>query len=349
MTFYEKWCGLRSELEYMALDITSVSSYSEFIGDIEWGYNRDNEQLPQINVCMLLGEKSRLPVFQTTYSGSVKDVSTLKTTLQLATGLKLANISLVMDKGFSSKGNIDAMLDDEDGIRFLVATPLTMNFTKSQIEFEKSSIDSPDKTIVIGDDIVRGATNKRPWNDKHNIYAHAFFNAGHAYQMKNKLYGYTATLKQEALRNPENPKLVKDFEKYLIIRKNKKQALGYTVNFRYDAIEQRLQHSGWMVLISNHIAGASEALTVYRTKDVVEKGFFRMKNCLDLGRLRVHNDHRMQSKLFVGFIALIIMAHIHNIMSANKMYEHTSLKKVINRNSRQFSYHIFTERFLKLV
>ena len=50
MSFYEKWGELRSELEYLALDITSISSYSEFIGDVEWGYNRDNEQLPQINV-----------------------------------------------------------------------------------------------------------------------------------------------------------------------------------------------------------------------------------------------------------------------------------------------------------
>jgi transposase len=334
MAFYEKWGELRSELEYMALDITSISSYSEFIGDIEWGYNRDNEQLPQINVCMLLGEKSGLPVFQTTYSGSLKDVSTLKTTLQLATGLKLANISLVMDKGFSSKDNIDTMLDDEDGIRFLVATPLTMSFTKNRIECEKESIDSLDKTIVIGDDIVRGVANKCPWSDNHDVYTHAFFNAQHAYQVKNKLYGHVATLKQEALKNSENSKLASDFEKYLIIRKSKKSELGYTVNYRYDSIEKKLQHSGWMVLVSNHISIATEALMVYRAKDVVEKGFLRMKNCLDLGRLRVHSDHRMQSKLFVGFIALIIMAHIHNVMSANKMYEHTSLKKVIKSLER---------------
>ena len=107
---------------------------------------------------MLLGEKSGLPVFQTTYSGSIKDVSTLKTTLQLATSLKLSNISLVMDKSFSSKANIDAMLDDGDGIRFLAPTPLTMNFTKNLIEKEKWEIDQVEKTIVIGDDIVRGAS-----------------------------------------------------------------------------------------------------------------------------------------------------------------------------------------------
>jgi hypothetical protein len=153
MAFFEQWGEVRNERGYLALDITSISSYSEFIGDIEWGYNRDKERLAQINVCMLLGEQSGLPVFQTTYSGSLKDVSTLKTTLQLASGLKLNNLSLVMEKGFCSKNNIDAMLEDKEGIRFLIAMPFTMAFAKNQTDSERKGIDSVDNTIVIGDDI----------------------------------------------------------------------------------------------------------------------------------------------------------------------------------------------------
>jgi len=32
------------------------------------------------------------------------------------------------------------------------------------------------------------------------------------------------------------------------------------------------------------------------------------------GRLRVHSDEAMQNKIFVGFIALILLSHIHNVM-----------------------------------
>ena len=42
----------------------------------------------------------------------------------------------------------------------------------------------------------------------------------------------------------------------------------------------------------------------------------------------------MQSKLFVGFIALILMAHIHKVMSENEMYGHTTLKKMIKNLER---------------
>ncbi len=60
--FCGSWYAARNDVEYLALDITSESSYSELIEDAEWGCNRDHEQLPQANLCMMVGETSRLPV-----------------------------------------------------------------------------------------------------------------------------------------------------------------------------------------------------------------------------------------------------------------------------------------------
>jgi transposase len=331
MAFFEKWGEIRNEQECMALDITSISSYSEFIGDIEWGYNRDKERLAQINVCMLLGEQSRLPVFQTTYSGSLKDVSTLKATLQLASGIKLQNLSLVMDKGFCSKNNIDTMLEEQEGIHFLIAMPFTMTFTKNQADSERKDIDSADNTIVVGEDIIRGITKERSWSHKHSLFTHIFYNAELAYQTRNRLYGHVAKLKAEVLNDPGNPKHVGDIDKYLIVRKSEKSDLGYTVNIRNEVVENQLRFSGWLVIVSNHIDNAFEAIQIYRSKDVVEKGFLRMKNCLELGRLRVHSDSHMQNKLFIG---LIVMARIHKVMMDNHMYENITLKKLLKTLER---------------
>jgi transposase len=334
MVFFEKWGEIRNEQEYLALDITSISSYSEFIGDIEWGYNRDKERLAQINVCMLLGEQSRLPVFQTTYSGSLKDVSTLKATLQLVSGIKLQNLSLVMDKGFCSKNNIDTMFGDKEGIRFLIAMPFTMNFAKNQVDSERKDIDSVNNTIVVGEDIIRGITKERSWGRNYSLFTHIFYNAELAYQSRNRLYGHVAKLKAEVLKDPANHARTADTDKYLIVRKSEKNASGYTVNIRDEAIEKKLCLCGWLVIVSNHIDNASDAIQIYRSKDVVEKGFLRMKNCLDLGRLRVHSDSHMQNKLFIGFVALIVMAHIHKIMTDNDMYERMTLKKLLKTLER---------------
>jgi hypothetical protein len=47
--FYEKWAAKNLESEMLALDITSISSYSEQIDDVMWEYDRDKE-LPQENL-----------------------------------------------------------------------------------------------------------------------------------------------------------------------------------------------------------------------------------------------------------------------------------------------------------
>jgi hypothetical protein len=49
-SFFEEWIKRRSEDEYIAYDVTSISTYSQSIDIAEWGYNRDKERIPQINL-----------------------------------------------------------------------------------------------------------------------------------------------------------------------------------------------------------------------------------------------------------------------------------------------------------
>ncbi|MDO8685295.1 MAG: IS1634 family transposase [Clostridiales bacterium] len=346
MAFYREWGAYRCEHEYLALDITSVSSYSNLIEDVEWGYNRDGEDLPQVNLCMLLGEKSGLPVYQTIYSGSLKDVSTLKATLAQASGVSLNKLLLVMDKGFCSTININDMLEDSENIRFVIAAPFTLSFVKKQIQSEKKNIDCLQNTIVIGDDILRGVTKERSWGNKHIIFAHTFYNAVKAVKLRENLYAHVTLLKQEAEKEPKNPRYLVEFDRYLIIRKSEKNDLGYTVNIRQDVVEKELEHSGWLVLLSNNVSSPQEAISIYRTKDVVEKGFLRYKNCLDLGRLRIHSEKSMQNKVFVGFIGLILMAGIHKVMMDQGLYRSMTMKKMIKTLEKLRIQHINGNRIL---
>ena len=80
---------------------------------------------------------------------------------------------------------------------------------------------------------------------------------------------------------------------------------------------------------TNHLQVKGEAIRIYRDKDVVEKGFLRLKHNLGLGRLRVHSQQAMESKVFVGFIALILCSHIHRIMLENDLYKTMTMKDLI--------------------
>jgi transposase len=328
--FYIGWTGFRQEREYLALDITSVSSWSSLIDDVEWGYNRDKEDLPQINVCLLMGQQSRLPIFQTIYSGSLKDVSTLKTTLKQATCYVAddAPILLVMDKGFYSQKNVEALLNTEQKFQFIVSVPFTATFAKKQVESERKDIDDFTNMIVCGGDSVRGVHKQRKWYSR-NLHTHIFFNALKAAKQKEELYADVSILIEKAKADPADKKNQSGFKKYLSIRASAKTESGHTVNVKREVLEQELSHAGWLVLISSNVEDSKEALSIYRAKDVVEKGFYRLKNSIDLGRLRVHSQNNMQNKMFIGFIALILMSHMNKVMVDAVLYQKMTMKEML--------------------
>ena len=63
-------------------DITSLSSYSQNIGLLEYGYNRDALNLPQVNLSLIVDKDLGIPVMYEVYPGSIVDVSTLRNTIK---------------------------------------------------------------------------------------------------------------------------------------------------------------------------------------------------------------------------------------------------------------------------
>jgi transposase len=348
--FFSEWGKYRSEKEYLALDITSVSSYSELIDEVAWGYNRDGEKLPQVNLCMLLGEQSRLPVFQSLYNGSIKDVSTLTSTLSLAFHIQGHRLTLVMDKGFFSKTNVKNLLAGPLKSKFLLALPWTLSFAQEQVEREREGIDSPEKVILFGKEVLRGVSRRLDWPPMKGdppvpVYVHMYYNLTKADERKNSLYGYAAGLVKLAQKDSADKRYTAEFGKYLTIKKSGKTGKE-RVSIRHEVLRKELRHAGWMVLISNHVKDTAEALRIYRAKDVIEKGFLKLKNNLDLNRLRVHGDTTMRAKVFIDFIALIILSHIHNGMLEKGLYKTMTKLELIRHMEKLRVQYIKGDRIL---
>jgi transposase len=325
--FFAAWGACRSEREYLALDITSISSYSHFIDDLEWGYNRDGENLKQINLCLLSGETSRLPVFQAICQGSIRDVNTLKTTIEKACGIGKNRLTLVMDKGFFSRKNLDSLLEGPLKSKFLISVPFTLKAAVEAAARLKQTIDIPENTLE-DRDMLRGLTERCPWDDEHRLFMHVYFNSIKAAEAKNRVYGQVSKLLALARSDPENPDHADAFKRYLSIKKSKTTG-KVNVSVRHEAVEQELVHAGWMVLLTNQVKDAQEALRIYRARDAVEKGFLSCKQDLDLRRLRIHSDETMRAKIFVGFIALILKSAIHVVMQEKRLYRDMTMKELI--------------------
>jgi len=323
--FYQQWATRRSETEYLALDITSTSSYSELIEDVEWGYNRDGENLAQVNLCMLMGETSRLPIYQISYQGSLKDVSTLETTLEKFNAIiGDKEIRTVMDKGFYSNKNINKLF--ESNTRFMIAMPFSNALAKAQVLELAPSIDDFSNNIVIGDDTLRAVSQNHKWGEN-DIFVHSYYNPIKATISREKLYKKVSVMLDIATENPQKYESNIAFLKYLQIEKLDDDS--YEIKIRNEVLKQQNKHTGWLIVVSNHVVDAKEAIKIYRDKDVVEKGFLKIKNSLDLGRLRVHSDSAMQSKIFICFIALVLLSHIHNVMADKGLYKSYTLRQLL--------------------
>ena len=235
----------------------------------------------------------------------------------------------VMDKGFFSARNVNTMLSEQQSVDFVIAVPFNNKFAIEMVKSEGKDIDTLNNTIISGKDSLRAVTKHRRWNENHKVYAHVYYNARKAHGTREELYAHIATLKDEAVAKPEKYASNAEYAKYLIIRRSEKESSGYTVNLREDVATEELATAGWLVLISNFVTDAKEAIKIYREKDILEKGFQRLKNCLDLGRTRVHSEENMQSKVFVGFISLILLSGIHNVMVDKMLYRKMTMKKLI--------------------
>lgn len=367
--FYSQWYAERQCDEYIAIDITSESSYSQLIDSVEYGYNRDHEPLPQINHCMLIGEKERLPVMQSIFSGSIRDVSTLKlmiAEIKTLLGILVTTKTILSDKGFYSKENIDSLLGG--GMNFLIAMPFISDLSYSILDMARDEIEDPNNAITINGNTMMGICKELQWDEEHTIYAEIFYNPILAANAKAELYSKCTDLKPIVMDNPkpyydtllnesirEKMKKCKDPEEKNALEsqlrhvdpKEMKLKISEVRNlFKIEEItagseykvvtdkkltDKKLRSSGWLIILSSQKKEPSEVLSAYRDKDVVEKVFWRTKNSIDLNRLRVHGNDAMQAKMFIGFIASILMCYMNNVMSEKNLYKKYTMYEMVKK------------------
>ena len=76
---------------------------------------------------------------------------------------------------------------------------------------------------------------------------------------------------------------------------------------------------------------ALSGLRKYRMKDVVEKAFGNIKERLNLRRLLVSSERSLDGKLFVEFVALILLSYINKRMQEQKLYQSYTMQQLLDK------------------
>lgn len=322
LEFIYQWKNNKSENDYLYFDVTSISTYCENLPNAEFGYNRDNEFLPQINLGVLYGKNLNLPLSYNWYSGSLVDKSVLNFILNLYPSICEKNHTLVFDQGFFTKQNFKLLIDKK--CTFITSLPRQSNFFQDslleslKVEWDIFELD-PDTKLLQREFYTEYEGEK--------VKLFIFKDRDKA-KIEEDLICERVFLQQKELDYiNQSQKVYRKRSKFLEVDQNGNFELLYKLN--HDQIKISLKKTGHFILISNDLnLNCKEALEAYRKKDVIEKFFRNLKNDLDFSRLRSKQHDTTRGKLFISFIAMIIHLELRNKLKGNVITKALSFKEI---------------------
>lgn len=327
----------RLEEEYLAYDTTSISSYSQSMKQVKYGFNKDHDPLEQINLALLFGQRSRLPVSYRKLAGNISDVTTIRKLLHELRYLGIKKVKLVLDRGFYSEANINALYRHH--YRFLLSVKTSLRYVRDFLEeagptmVARSHYDANyglymrSKTLAWNYTYVKARSGEKVKGTR-RLYLHLYYSDQRATDERIRFNKLLDRLEEEIRSEQPNPRHEKMYERYFHVHRTPKR--GVRITPRDEAIEEKMQRFGYFALISNGIKDPREAIEIYRTKDVIEKAYDDLKNRLSMRRTSVSSEESLDGKLFVQFIALIILSYIKRKMDEEKLYKDFTLQELLD-------------------
>jgi transposase len=323
--FFVEWISQHSNLETLIFDITSISSHSKYNDWLEWGYNRDGDNLAQINLGAIVSQELGLPLAYRFLPGSITDVVTLKNTELFARDIGIKKVKFVLDKGFYSTKNIELLI--ANNLDFTI--PLTFNTKESErlIEQTKVELTKATNSFHHRHDLMY-YVQKSATIGGHKLTAHVYLNTS---RQKDQISSFLLKLNkfEEEIANKNYSKeelelKLKDatYSKFYTIVKNKL--------LKNDAeISEHIIDMGKVILLTNHDVDGQELLNMYVNKDIVEKYFDTMKNELNEKRLRVSSKDVFSGRLLITFLSLILRTHLERLSVKSKLHKTFTVHEIL--------------------
>lgn len=335
----------------LALDSTSISTYSENLPLAERGKNKDGDNLKQINYLLLCDEFTGMPIYGKLLKGNVVDVSTIR---NLHADLALLfkdvenkpEIVFTTDRGYESTDNLELML--RNGYSFVMRSNIKNQWLIDEVDALRAKLNDYNnynvfiKQYMVTSEVVYKYDaspvegKKKQNNAQAKIYVHAYYddnlrqdkhdnlrcnisNAREAYNSQVKaLYDSGKATVENLAKISINSTLRQFIDSYCYF-----DAYGYAM---VDAqkVNAKLKNAGVMVILSNVLSDAKLAYLAYSKRMTVERNFENFKSALSIDRPHVSNHRSLQGRFLCEFIASAIYILFQNRI---KDYEETEAAK----------------------
>lgn len=317
----------RSDREYLSFDISSASSYVETFKQSKYRGAKGQDMLAQINLTLVCGEESRMPVYYKKLPNNISDLFTLKKILKDINALITGKIKFVLDRDFFSEENINALYSNH--YKFLMGTRISLDFIQQHLTpvretIKKRSHYHPSHQLgcysimsAWPHERVKKRTGEIVKTEK-RIYVHLYYSEQLAIEDKVAFYKRLDLLEEELYANKRVSSHKDLYEKYFHVKQSSARRISFTLN--QDAIDAEQKNFGYFSLLSNDIKEPIEALEVYRGRSVIENAFSNLKERLNMRGTAASYEQNLEGKLFVQFIAHLFVSAIDNTMKEKDLY-----------------------------
>ena len=336
--FFQLQGQRRIEKEYWVYDITSISSYSESLRQVQYGKNKEDDHLPQLNLALVYGETTGLPFYYRKLAGNIPDSKTVKHLLADLNTLGFTKSKLVLDRGFYSVDNVNALLKDH--VKFLMGGLMTLDLIRSNLEglYDRfRTFEHYDDTYELYHHTVRVPwlySQERPYKKdtlkaNRRLYIHYYYNADQAAEKEKALDKTLIGLKRELESGHPIAEHEPMYAKYFEVKTTPKRGTQAVV--KEAAVQRAKKYCGFFCLLTNETLEAIPALETYRNKDLVEKAFGDLKERLNLRRTLVSSEQSLDGKLFVAFVSLIFLSTIKKRMQDTGLFKKYTLQELLDK------------------
>ncbi len=340
--FFRLWIDACGKPHALIHDTTSISTHADRLTQAEWGYNRDKESLPQVNLALVCERGGRIPLWYRTIPGSVPDVATLQTTCRIISDLGLADFSLSLDRGYFSETNLAEMTRAKLG--FVIGVPMSRAQASALVHKHKAALESAKQSFLHNGARLRHVPCKYevklPSGRMKQISAHLYLDTERRELLSRRFETSVIELEMKAAAKAvakpfknvgEAGEWIADnagqLGKYLAPARRNGKAVVRRLD---DAVATASESMGYMLLLaSDRKSGRDTVLSDYRCRDIAEKIFDTYKNATGNNRLRSGDDDGAAGRVFVAFIATILHCLAERRLTQAKAKTH-SVREALN-------------------
>ncbi|MDR1943551.1 MAG: transposase [Synergistaceae bacterium] len=336
--FFQLQHKRRSENEYLVYGVASVASFSKSLKRARLNLDKGPDPLSHVNLAVVFGESSRLPVYFKTLPINITDAKAVPGILSDIGFLSNENTKLVMGRGFYSEKNVNELYKDRRN--FLIAAKMATKPVREKLDEARDRMTYQNhystKYGIYYDSFLMNwdYSETRPrtgdvFKDARNMYLHLFYNDQRAADDKIALNKLLDNLEEELASGWLIPEYEKFYARYYEILNNHPER-RLSITQKQDAVAGDRKNYGYFAFISNDIKEPLQALDVYCAKSMIETAFGNIKERVNMRRTSEYSEENIEGRLFVQFVALIYMSYIKKTMNENDLYRRYTMHELLD-------------------